>query len=62
MNQGNVHCGTLFNGSFYQQSKQIIVFCKHLFRILPYLKFEREKKKKKEKNGERKSSLNKKYL
>ncbi|XP_078326544.1 uncharacterized protein LOC111126252 [Crassostrea virginica] len=26
MNQGNVHCGTLFNGSFYQQSKQIIVF------------------------------------
>nr|XP_022326464.1 hemicentin-1-like isoform X3 [Crassostrea virginica] len=26
MNQGNVHCGTFFNGSFYQQSKQIIVF------------------------------------
>ena len=48
MNQGNVHCGTFFNGSFYQQSKQIIVFCKHLFRILPYLKFEREKKKEKE--------------
>lgn len=43
MNQGYVYCSTVFNGSFYPQSKQIIVFCKHLFRKIPSLKFEKKK-------------------